>query len=37
MVGVGAPHEVLLDFGVVLGFFAVMALAATRAYPNAIL
>lgn len=37
MVGVGAPHEVLLDFGVVIGFFVLMACAATRAYPKAIL
>jgi len=37
MVGVGAPHELLLDFGVVIGFFALMAIAATRAYPKAIL
>ena len=35
--GVGAPHELLLDFAVVLGFFVVMATAATRAYPKAIL
>jgi ABC-2 type transport system permease protein len=37
MIGAGAPHEVLLDFVVVFGFFAVMATAATRAYPRAIL
>jgi hypothetical protein len=34
---VGAGGEVLLDFAVVLGFFALMLLAATRAYPKAIL
>jgi ABC-2 type transport system permease protein len=37
LVGVGAGGEVLLDFAVVLGFFALMLLAATRAYPKAIL
>ena len=37
LVGVGGGGEVLLDFAVVLGFFALMLLAATRAYPKAIL
>jgi ABC-2 type transport system permease protein len=37
LVGVGGAGEVWLDFLVVAGFFAVMLLAATRAYPKAIL
>jgi ABC-2 type transport system permease protein len=37
LVGVGAHGEVALDFLVVAGFFALMAAAATRAYPRAIL
>jgi ABC-2 type transport system permease protein len=37
LVGVGGAGEVWLDFLVVTGFFAVMLLAATRAYPKAIL
>jgi ABC-2 type transport system permease protein len=37
LVGVGARGEVALDFVVVAGFFALMAAAATRAYPRAIL
>jgi hypothetical protein len=34
---VKAPHELLLDFGVVVGFFVAMTALATRAYPKAIL
>jgi ABC-2 type transport system permease protein len=37
LVGVGGAGVVWLDFLVVSGFFAVMLLAATRAYPKAIL
>jgi len=37
LVGVGGAGEVWLDFLVVAGFFAAMLLAATRAYPKAIL
>ena len=37
LVGVGAAGELWLDFLVVISFFAVMLLAATRAYPKAIL
>jgi ABC-2 type transport system permease protein len=37
LVGVGGSGELLLDFVVVAGFFAVMLAAATRAYPKAIL
>ena len=37
LVGVGGNGELWLDFLVVIGFFAVMLLAATRAYPKAIL
>ncbi|MEA2300138.1 MAG: type transport system permease protein [Solirubrobacteraceae bacterium] len=37
MLGTGAPHEILLDFAVVIGFLAAMVAAATRAYPRAIL
>ena len=37
LVGVGGAGEVWLDFLVVAGFFGVMLLAATRAYPRAIL
>jgi ABC-2 type transport system permease protein len=37
LVGVGGSGEVWLDFLVVAGFFAVMLVAATRAYPKAIL
>ena len=37
LVGVGAGGELWLDFLVVIGFFAAMLLAATRAYPKAIL
>jgi ABC-2 type transport system permease protein len=37
LVGVGGAGEVWLDFLVVGGFFAAMLLAATRAYPKAIL
>jgi ABC-2 type transport system permease protein len=37
LVGVGGRGEVWLDFLVVCGFFAAMVLAATRAYPKAIL
>jgi ABC-2 type transport system permease protein len=37
LVGVGGAGEVWLDFLVVAGFFAVMLVAATRAYPKAIL
>jgi len=37
LVGVGGAGVVWLDFLVVAGFFAVMLLAATRAYPKAIL
>ena len=37
LVGVGGAGVVWLDFLVVASFFAVMLLAATRAYPNAIL
>jgi ABC-2 type transport system permease protein len=36
LVGVGRP-ELLLDFGFVIGFFALMVALATRAYPRAIL
>jgi ABC-2 type transport system permease protein len=37
LVGVGGRGELWLDFLVVIGFFAVMLVAATRAYPKAIL
>jgi ABC-2 type transport system permease protein len=37
LVGVGVNGELWLDFLVVIGFFAVMLAAATRAYPRAIL
>ena len=37
LVGVGGRGVVWLDFLVVMGFFAVMLVAATRAYPKAIL
>jgi ABC-2 type transport system permease protein len=37
LVGVGGGGELWLDFLVVLGFFALMLTAATRAYPRAIL
>jgi ABC-2 type transport system permease protein len=37
LLGVGGGGEVWLDFVVVIGFFAVMVAAATRAYPRAIL
>jgi ABC-2 type transport system permease protein len=37
LVGVGGAGEVWLDFAVVIGFFAIMLVAATRAYPKAIL
>ena len=37
LVGVGANGALWLDFTVVIGFFAVMLAAATRAYPKAIL
>jgi ABC-2 type transport system permease protein len=37
LVGVGGSGEVWLDFLVVTGFFGVMLVAATRAYPKAIL
>jgi ABC-2 type transport system permease protein len=37
LVGVGGAGEVWLDFLVVTGFFAAMLVAATRAYPRAIL
>jgi ABC-2 type transport system permease protein len=37
LLGVGGHGEVWLDFLVVIGFFAAMAAAATRAYPRAIL
>jgi len=37
LVGVGGAGEVSLDVGVVAGFFVLMLLAATRAYPKAIL
>jgi ABC-2 type transport system permease protein len=37
LVGVGGAGEVWLDFAVVIGFFAIMLAAATRAYPKAIL
>ncbi len=37
LVGVGAGGELWLDFLVVIGFFVAMLLAATRAYPKAIL
>jgi ABC-2 type transport system permease protein len=37
LVGVGASGELWLDFLFVLGFLVVMAGAATRAYPRAIL
>ncbi len=37
LVGVGGAGEVWLDFLVVAVFFAVMLVAATRAYPKAIL
>ena len=37
LVGVGGAGEVWLDFLVVAGFFAAMLIAATRAYPKAIL
>ncbi len=35
--GVGGSGELVLDFAVVIGFFAVMLVAATRRYPKAIL
>ena len=37
LVGAGAHGELRLDFLVVIGFFAAMLVAATRAYPRAIL
>jgi ABC-2 type transport system permease protein len=37
LLGVGGSGEVWLDFLVVVGFFVIMAAAATRAYPRAIL
>lgn len=37
LLGVGGAGEVWLDFLVVVGFFVIMAAAATRAYPRAIL
>jgi hypothetical protein len=37
LAGVGAHGELWLDFVVVAGFFIAMLLAATRAYPKAIL
>jgi hypothetical protein len=37
LVGVGGAGEVWLDFLVVACFVAIMLLAATRAYPKAIL
>jgi ABC-2 type transport system permease protein len=37
LVGAGASGELWLDFLVVIGFFVAMLLAATRAYPEAIL
>jgi ABC-2 type transport system permease protein len=37
LVGVGGSGEVWLDFLVVVAFFVIMLLAATRAYPKAIL
>jgi ABC-2 type transport system permease protein len=37
LVGVGGRGEVWLDFLVVAGFFAVMLMAAARAYPRAVL
>jgi ABC-2 type transport system permease protein len=37
LLGVGGHGEVWLDFLVVIGFFAAMIAAATRAYPRAIL
>lgn len=37
LLGVGGAGEVWLDFLVVVGFFVLMAAAATRAYPRAIL
>jgi ABC-2 type transport system permease protein len=37
LLGVGGGAELWLDFLVVIGFFALMAAAATRAYPRAIL
>jgi ABC-2 type transport system permease protein len=37
LVGVGGAGELWLDFAVVIGFFAIMLAAATRAYPKAIL
>jgi ABC-type multidrug transport system permease subunit len=37
LVGVGGAGEVWLDFLVVGGFLALMLIAATRAYPKAIL
>jgi ABC-2 type transport system permease protein len=37
LLGVGGHGEVWLDFLVVIGFFAAMTAAATRAYPRAIL
>jgi len=37
MLGVGGHGELWLDFLVVIGFFAAMVAAATRAYPRAIL
>jgi ABC-2 type transport system permease protein len=37
LVGVGGAGELWLDFLVVAGFFTVMLIAATRAYPKAIL
>jgi ABC-2 type transport system permease protein len=37
LVGIGGRGLVWLDFTVVIGFFAAMLLAATRAYPKAIL
>ena len=37
LVGVGGAGQVWLDFLIVAGFFLVMLIAATRAYPKAIL
>ena len=37
LVGVGGAGDVWLDFLVVASFFALMLVAATRAYPSAIL
>jgi ABC-2 type transport system permease protein len=37
LVGIGGNGEVWLDFLAVAAFFAIMLVAATRAYPKAIL